>query len=178
MLLPVTERGRNRFATTHWSVVVAAGGPQTQESAVALETLCRVYWYPLYAFVRRYGYAAEQAEDSVQAFFLHLLERDSLLSARQECGRFRSFLLGALKHFLANQYDRARAAKRGGNQPVSSLDIASAERRYAFEPADEVNPELLFERRWAVTLVDRVHLRLRTELVRLGKGGLYEHLKD
>jgi DNA-directed RNA polymerase specialized sigma24 family protein len=174
----VRERGRDRFATTHWSMVLAAGGPRTRESAAALETLCQIYWYPLYAFVRRFGYDVAHAEDSVQAFFVHLLEQHSLGSARQDRGRFRSFLLGALKHFLANEYDRARAVKRGGGLPHSSLDVASAEGRYALEPRDEATAETVFERRWAATLVDRVHLRLRTTLVRSGKGALFEQLKD
>lgn len=174
----MAERGRHAFATTHWSLVVAAGGPQTTESAAALETLCRIYWYPLYAFVRRFGYDVDRAEDSVQAFFLHLLQHDSLLSARPDRGRFRSFLLGSLKHFLANEYDRARTLKRGGGQPVTSLDVMSAEGRYALEPRDDTSPETLFERRWAVTLLDRVHMQLRASLVRSGKGALFEHLKD
>jgi DNA-directed RNA polymerase specialized sigma24 family protein len=174
----VGERERGRFATTHWSLVIAAGGPQTSESSAALEALCQIYWYPLYAFVRRAGYGVEQAQDSVQAFFVHLLEHDSLGSARQDRGRFRSFLLGALKHFLANEYDRGRALKRGGGQPLLTLDVSSAESRYAFEPRDESTPETLFERRWAMTLIDRVHMQLRTALVRSGKGALFEQLKD
>lgn len=174
----MTEEGPNRFATTHWSLVVAAGGLQTEASAAALEALCRIYWYPLYAFVRRFGYDVERSEDSVQAFFLHLLEHHALASARSDRGRFRSFLLGALKHFLANEYERTRALKRGGGVTVTSLDVASAEGRYALEPRDEASPEALFERRWAVTLVDRVHLRLRTALVRSGKGAIFEQVKD
>ena len=123
----MAERGRNTFATTHWSLVVAAGGPKTRESSAALEALCRIYWYPLYAYVRRFGYDVERAEDTVQAFFLHFLERQSLLSARQDRGRFRSFLLGCLKHFIANEYDRASALKRGGGQLLASLDVGSGE---------------------------------------------------
>lgn len=172
------NRDRGKFATTHWSLVIAAGGPQTKESSAALEALCQIYWYPLYAFVRRGGYGVEQAQDSVQAFFVHLLEHDALASARQDRGRFRSFLLGSLKHFLANEYDRGRAAKRGGGRPLLSLDVASAESRYALEPRDESTPQTLFERRWAVTLIDRVHMQLRTALVRSGKGALFEQLKD
>src|SRR5690349_2117899 len=98
-------RAQGRFATTHWSLVAAAGGSHTSESAAALDALCRIYWYPLYAFVRRAGYEVPRAEDSVQAFFVHLIEHDSFAAARQDRGRFRSFLLGALKHFLANEYD-------------------------------------------------------------------------
>ena len=174
----MAERGRNTFATTHWSLVVAAGGPKTRESSAALEALCRIYWYPLYAYVRRFGYDVERAEDTVQAFFLHFLERQSLLSARQDRGRFRSFLLGCLKHFIANEYDRASALKRGGGQLLASLDVGSGEGRYALEPRDDTSPEVLFERRWAVTLLDRVHVQLRSTLVRSGKGALFEQLKD
>jgi DNA-directed RNA polymerase specialized sigma24 family protein len=174
----VAQGERFRFATTRWSLVIAAGGQQTSESSAALEVLCRTYWYPLYAFIRRAGCSVEQAQDSVQAFFVHLLEHDSFGSARQDRGKFRSFLLGSLKHFLANEYDRGRAVKRGGGQPLLSLDVSSAEIRYALEPRDESTPETLFERRWAVTLIDRVHMRLRTALVRSGKGALFEQLKD
>jgi RNA polymerase sigma-70 factor (ECF subfamily) len=174
----VADRGRNTFATTHWSLVIAAGGPQTSESSAALEVLCRTYWYPLYAYVRRFGYDIDRAEDTVQAFFLHFLEHESFQSARQDRGRFRSFLLGSLKHFIANEYDHARALKRGGGQPLASLDVASGEGRYALEPRDDTSPETLFERRWAVTLLDRVHMQLRSTLVRSGKGALFEQLKD
>jgi len=174
----VAERGRNAFATTHWSLVVAAGGPKTSESSAALETLCRIYWYPLYAYVRRFGYDVERAEDTVQGFFLHFLQHQSLLSARQDRGRFRSFLLACLKHYMANEHDRVSAVKRGGGQPLASLDVGSGEGRYALEPRDDTSPETLFERRWAVTLVDRVHIQLRTTLVRSGKGALFEQLKD
>jgi RNA polymerase sigma-70 factor (ECF subfamily) len=114
----------------------------------------------------------------VQAFFLHFLQQQSLLSARQDRGRFRSFLLACLKHFMANEYDRAHALKRGGAHPLASLDVASGEGRYALEPRDETSPETLFERRWAVTLLDRVHVQLRSTLVRSGKGALFEQLKD
>ena len=107
----MAERGRNAFATTHWSLVVAAGGPKTSESSAALETLCRIYWYPLYAYVRRFGYDVERAEDTVQGFFLHFLQQQSLLSARQDRGRFRSFLLACLKHYMANEHDRVSACE-------------------------------------------------------------------
>jgi DNA-directed RNA polymerase specialized sigma24 family protein len=169
---------QGRFATTHWSLVAAAGGPHTTESSAALDALCRIYWYPLYAFVRRAGYDAARAEDSVQAFFVNLLEHDSFAAARQDRGRFRSFLLGSLKHFLANEYAHGRALKRGGGQNPLSLDVSSGENRYMLEPRDESTPEMLFERRWAATLIDRAHMQLRTSLVRSGKGALFEQLKD
>jgi RNA polymerase sigma factor (sigma-70 family) len=172
-----SRRGGGGFATTHWSVVVAAGGPDTALARAALETLCGLYWYPLYAYVRRNGYAADRAEDLVQAFFARLLEKHSLRQASAERGRFRSFLLVSFKHFLVNEYDRARAARRGGGERIASLDITRAEGRYALEPRDEVTPETLFERRWAQTLIERVQVRLRSTFVRGGKGALFEHLK-
>lgn len=170
--------GRGRFATTHWSLVLAAGGPDTPVSQEALATLCQQYWYPLYAYVRRNGYPGDQAEDLVQAFFVRLLEKHSLRHARAERGKFRSFLLTAFKHFVVNEYDRARAAKRGGGVPIAAFDVSSGERLYALEPRDDVTPESLFERRWAQTLVERVQVRLRGVFVRAGKGAMFEHLKD
>jgi DNA-directed RNA polymerase specialized sigma24 family protein len=170
--------GRDRFATTHWSLVLAAGGPQTAGSHDALATLCRQYWYPLYAYIRRHGYQHDRAEDLVQAFFVKLLEKQSLQHARAERGRFRSFLLASFKHFVANEYARESAAKRGGGSRVESLDVSSGESRYALEPRDEVTPEVLFERQWALELISRVQVRLRGVFVRAGKGALFEHLKD
>jgi RNA polymerase sigma-70 factor (ECF subfamily) len=172
------QGGRNRFATTRWSLVLAAGGPETPGSHDALATLCRLYWYPLYAYIRRQGHQHDRAEDLVQAFFVKLLEKQSLQHARAERGRFRSFLLVSFKHFVANEYERERAAKRGDARGTVSLDVSSGESRYALEPRDEVTPELLFERQWALALVDRVHVRLRSISVRAGKGALFEHLKD
>lgn len=167
-----------RFATTHWSLVLAAGRRASPESADALVALCRAYWYPLYAFVRRQGYRPEDAQDLTQAFFARLLEKNYLADADRQRGKFRSFLLAALKHFLANERDRARARKRGGGQTVLSLDFAVAETRYGHEPADPMTPERLFERRWALTLLDRVLGRLQDEHVAAGKGPWFERLKE
>ena len=171
-------RGRRRFATTHWSLVLTAGGPTTPASHDALGTLCETYWYPLYAYARRFGHGVEEAEDLVQAFFVRLLEKQALQHANPERGRFRSFLLASLKHFMLNEYDRARAAKRGGGRPIESLDVSGAEGRYALEPRDEANPERLFERQWALTVLDRVQTRLRSVSMRSGKAQLFEQLKD
>lgn len=174
----VPPAGRARFATTHWSLVLAAGGPATPVAQEALATLCQQYWYPLYAYARRNGCPGDQAEDLVQAFFVRLLEKHSLRHARAERGKFRSFLLVAFKHFVVNEYDRARAAKRGGGAPIATFDVSSGERRYALEPRDDVTPETLYEQRWAQTLIARVQVRLRGVFVRAGKGALFEQLKD
>jgi DNA-directed RNA polymerase specialized sigma24 family protein len=170
--------GRGRFATTHWSMVLAAGGTDSSDAHEALTTLCQLYWYPLYAYARRSGYPGDQAEDLVQAFFMRVLEKNSLRLARAERGRFRSFLLVAFKHFVLNEYDRARAAKRGGGAPIDTLDVSSGEGRYSMEPRDDVTPEALFERQWAQTLIERAQVRLRGVFVRGGNGVLFEHLKD
>ena len=159
-------------------MVLAAGATDRVASQAALASLCQLYWYPLYAYVRRNGYAADMAEDLVQSFFVQLLEKNSLRSAAAERGRFRSFLLTSLKHFAVNDYHRARAAKRGGGSTPAPLDISGAEGLYALELRDDVTPETLYERRWAQTLIDRVQVRLRGVFVRAGKGALFEHLKD
>jgi RNA polymerase sigma factor (sigma-70 family) len=168
--------GRRGFATTRWSLVVAAGA-RTDASEQALATLCQTYWYALYAYVRRSGYNVEQAEDLVQGFFVRLLDRDMLQRAQPERGRFRSFLLASLKHFMVNEYQRTRAAKRGGGVAPLSIDVAAAEGRYALEPLDSLDPERLFERRWAQALLRQAQGRLRTACMRSGKARLYEQLE-
>jgi RNA polymerase sigma factor (sigma-70 family) len=164
--------------TTQWSLVLRAGGPSTPASHDALATLCQTYWYPLYAYARRCGHGVEEAEDLVQAFFVRILEKHALQHVNPERGRFRSFLLASLKHFMLNEYDRARAAKRGGGKPIETIDVSGAEGRYAFEPRDDANPEILFERQWALTVLDRVQARLRSVSMRSGKAQLFEQLKD
>jgi RNA polymerase sigma factor (sigma-70 family) len=171
-------RGRSRFATTQWSLVLTAGGPGTPASRDALGTLCQTYWYPLYAYARRFGHGVEESEDLVQAFFVRILEKQALQQANPERGRFRSFLLASLKHFMVNEYNRARAAKRGGGQPTVTIDVSGGEGRYALEPRDDANPETLFEHQWALTVLDRVQANLRTVSMRSGKAQLFEHLKD
>ncbi|PWU07961.1 MAG: RNA polymerase subunit sigma-24 [Verrucomicrobia bacterium] len=151
------------FVTTHWSVVLAAGRNDTTRAQRALARLCNTYWYPLYAYVRRRGYGPEDAQDLTQEFFARLLSQDSLSKADRERGRFRTFLLAAMSHFLANEWDKARAQKRGGGAEFVPIQLGSAETRYGEEPADPRTPEQEFERRWAVALLDEVLNRLRAE---------------
>ena len=166
------------FVTTHWSVVLAAGRGDSTKGRIALERLCENYWYPLYAFARRLGYSPHDAEDLVQGFFSACIEKNYFGAAEQGRGRFRSFLLIALKRFLANEWDKARAQKRGGAHVVVSLDGCTAEQRYALEPADNVSADKLYDRRWALTLLDRVVARLRDERAAVGKLDHFEQLKE
>ena len=152
------------FATTRWTVVLAAGGGGESDAArEALEQLCRCYWYPLYAYVRRRGYDAHSAQDLTQGFFARLLERNDLAGLRREGGRFRSSLLTVLNHYLANEHQRATAQKRGGGRPLISLDDDEAEDRYRREPAHQESPDRLFERRWALALLEEAMARLEAE---------------
>jgi DNA-directed RNA polymerase specialized sigma24 family protein len=151
------------FATTRWSIVLAAGRKSTPDAAAALQTLCRAYWFPLYAYVRRQGHRPDEAQDLTQSFFLSLLERNDLAGIDPGKGRFRSFLLAGLKHFLCNEWDRERARKRGGGRQILSLDFETAESRLSLEPADHQTPYALYERQWALTLLDRVRQSLRSE---------------
>ena len=169
--------GQPLFTTTHWSVVLAAAEEATPESTAALERLCRTYWYPLYAYVRREGYSQADAQDLTQEFFARLLARNSLGQVAPEKGRFRSFLLAAMRHFLSDQRDRARALKRGGGVEILSLDAQEAEERYRLEPVDRLDAEKIYERRWAMTLVEHALERLREESVAAGKAELFEHLR-
>jgi len=166
------------FVTTRWSVVLAAGLSAAAESERALSLLCRTYWYPLYAFVRRQGHSPEDAEDLTQDFFAHLLEKKMLGVVDQEKGRFRSFLLASLKNFLANDWDRQHAVKRGGSHAVISLDDETAEDRYLREPFHDLTPEKLFEQTWALTVLETVLQQLRKEYTAAGKGHLFEALQD
>jgi RNA polymerase sigma-70 factor (ECF subfamily) len=167
-----------QFATTHWSIVLAAGHGDDTRSREALSRLCQTYWYPLYAFVRRHGHSPEDAQDLTQAFFVHLLEHEVLAKAEQTKGKFRAFLLASLRHFLANERERAQAQKRGGGRSPVSLDAASAETRYRSELADLDSPDKVFERNWALALMEQVLTRLRSEQARLGKGAQFEQLRD
>ena len=169
--------GAGRFATTHWSVVMAAGRPKSASYQQALETLCKTYWFPLYVYLRRQGYDSHRAEDYVQAFFAGLLAKHGLRLADPKRGKFRSFLLASLKHFLSNERARARAKKRGGGRKVLSLDFQNAESQYALEPRDELSPEKLFERSWALTVLDRTMARLQAEAISTNKQKLFDHLK-
>jgi DNA-directed RNA polymerase specialized sigma24 family protein len=151
------------FETTRWSLVVAAGGDDSSAARAALSTLCETYWYPLYAYVRRRGTSAEDARDLTQGFLTSLLERRDFERVRQERGRFRAFLLASLQHFLANDAARQRTQKRGGGITVLPLAFDEAEGRYRIEPEDSTTPETLYERRWALTVIDRVLTELRRE---------------
>jgi len=170
--------GRGVFATTHWSVVATAQDPAAQEFSAAWETLCRTYWYPVYAFVRRQGQSAHDAQDLTQEFFARLLHRDYLRAAAREKGRFRTFLIVALKRFMANEWDRARALKRGGGETPLSLDTTVAETRYQMEPAANSDADSVYDRRWALTLLDQAMARLRKEYEADGKGADFEQLKS
>lgn len=169
--------GWGQFQTTHWSAVVRAGGTDSREAESALNELCQVYWYPLYAFARRQGVSAADAEDLTQAFFARLLERNFVAQAEPAKGRFRSFLLTLFKRFLANEWNRQHAQKRGGFQPVIAIDTALAESRFGAEPAHEDQPDVLFERQWVVVLLDQVMNRLRNEYVESGRSRLFEYLE-
>jgi RNA polymerase sigma factor (sigma-70 family) len=167
------------FATTHWSVVLTAGTHRdTTRARDALARLCRVYWYPLYAYVRRRGHNAPDAQDLTQSFFEQLLRRRSLAAADPERGRFRSFLLTAMNHFLASEWKKAVARKRGGGERNLSLDWAAAERRFDLEPATTLAPDRLFEKQWAWTLLDEVLSRLEREYRAEGRGELFAAIKE
>jgi DNA-directed RNA polymerase specialized sigma24 family protein len=165
------------FATTHWSVVLAAREQESRQAADAIEKLCCAYWYPLYAFVRRQGHKPHDAEDLLQGFFSRLLEKHCLADVDQAKGRFRSFLLAALKHYLANEWDKAKAVRRGGRVEFVSLEAGRSESRYWEEPASGLTPEKLYEQRWACVLLERVMDRLQREFDTAGKGPFFEVLK-
>lgn len=157
------------FATTRWSVVLTAARRDTARAPEALSRLCETYWYPLYAYVRRGGQSAEDAQDLTQEFFARLLEKNWICSADQARGRFRTFLLTALNRFLANEWDRAHAQKRGGGVAAVPLDTAVAESRYCADTQHALTPDRLYDRQWALTLLDRALNRLETEHQRSGK---------
>ncbi len=175
--LPGFQAG-GRFASTHWSVVLAAGQLESPESNEALATLCRVYWYPLYAYARRRFDRSDEAQDLTQGFFAELLEKAYLQAVDPKRGKFRSFLLTAFKHYLAKERDRAAAQKRGGGRRPIPLDFQIGESRYLLEPADQQTPELVFERRWALTLLNQALTQLRQEFTNAGKQRLFEGLKE
>ncbi|MDB6052568.1 MAG: hypothetical protein JWN25_91 [Verrucomicrobiales bacterium] len=165
------------FATTRWTVVVAAGGVRAPQSDLALEELCKIYWYPLYAYVRRQGHSLEDAEDLTQAFFARFLEKNYIEGLRSDKGKFRSFLLAALKNFLANEWDRSKCLKRGGGVIPLSMDLQEGDTRYVVLPSDDLSPDKMYDRAWAVTLLERVITTLRDENESEGKGQLFDQLK-
>jgi RNA polymerase sigma-70 factor (ECF subfamily) len=173
-----SAKGCGLFTTTHWSVVLAAGHGTDTRAAEALQALCRSYWYPLYLYVRRRGYGPEDAQDLTQEFFARFLEKGSFSLADPSRGRFRTFLLKSLQHFLADDWKRAHRAKRGGGTVELPLDGVVAEARYAAELTDTMTPERAYEQRWALTLLEQVLGRMREDYARVGKARLFEALQD
>lgn len=171
-----TERGW--FTTTHWSVVLAAKAEDTKLASAALETLCRSYWPPLYTFIRRQGYGVEDAQDLTQEFLSRFVQNEWLKRLEDRRGKFRSFLLTYLKHFLSDQRDRAKAQKRGGGRPLISLEAMAEEEKTWAEPQDGRTPEQAYERRWALALLEHAVRRLQAEYEKSGNGPLYAFLKD
>jgi RNA polymerase sigma factor (sigma-70 family) len=165
------------FPTTCWGQILTAGDPAAPDARSALEELCRDYWYPIYAFVRRKGYDAQTAQDMVQGLFTGLLERDDLRGLDPGRGRFRSFLMACCTHYLANSHERERAVKRGGGRTSISLGALNAEARFDGEPAHDLTAERLFERRWALTLLDHVLAGLDAEMAGSDKRPLYARLR-
>ena len=172
-----TLSSAGRFATTHWSVILAASDSASTQHEPALSTLCQTYWFPLYAYLRRRGYDSHQAEDYTQGFFAGILERKGLQRADPKYGKFRSFLLACLKNFLADEWDRSQAQKRGGDKKTLSLDFNAAASRYEREPEHSLSPEKLFERSWALTILTRAMERLRAESAASDKQRLFDCLK-
>jgi RNA polymerase sigma-70 factor (ECF subfamily) len=171
------EGAGRAFATTHWSTVLAAGATTSPHAAAALERLCQTYWYPLYAFVRRKGYGPHEAEDLTQGFFARLLEKRDLSSVAPDKGKFRSFLLCSLNHFLANEWDKSQRLKRGGGIAFSPLETTGAEDRYTLETPESDMPERAFDRRWAEAMLAVVLTRLRAEFDDASRPSRFDELK-
>jgi RNA polymerase sigma-70 factor (ECF subfamily) len=167
-----------RFATTHWSVVLAAGSPDSSHYQEAMETLCRAYWFPLYAYLRRLGNDKHRAEDQTQAFFAQMLEKESLKKANPARGKFRTFLLSSIKNFLSDEWDRKKALKRGGNKQVLPLEIADAETRYISERSADISAEKQFERSWALTILQKAFTQLESEYRNANRTQLFDYLKE
>ena len=167
-----------QFVTTRWTVVLNAGRSGTTQAQVALEKLCQTYWYPLYAYVRRQGHSPENAQDLTQEFFAKLIAKHYLGNVDRSKGKFRSFLLASLKHFLANEWDKSHAQKRGGGHAFIALDAQAAESRYHLEPVDTMTANKIYERRWVLTLLDEVLKRVHEEYVADGKAMLFDQLKE
>ncbi len=172
-----SSQQHHEFATTRWSLIASIGEAASDESRDALSLLCQVYWYPLYAYVRRKGHQASEAQDLTQAFFAELLEKDRLQVADQARGRFRSFLLASLNNFITNKWRHDNAQKRGGDHTTLSIDVEAGEARYQHEPSHELTAERIFERRWAMTLLDQTMTRLANEYSTSDKADLFEQLK-
>ncbi len=178
MSIPTNHRSKEPswFATTHWSVILAVRDGPEPEAHAALDVICRGYWYPVYAYLRRTGHAPHDAQDLAQGFFARLIADDDLQGVDRRRGRFRSFLLGTLKHFLSDERKRAAAQKRGGGQTIISIDEHSAEERYRLEPATAETPETHYDRQWCLAVQARVVDRLRSRHEQAGKGALFNAL--
>lgn len=174
---PTSTTPGDVFPVTHWTAVLAAGKQPSPQADAALEELCRTYWYPIYAYVRRQGVGKEDAEDLTQAFFARFLQRNYFERLSSEKGKFRAFLLASLKHFISDQQDKRGRLKRGGKAIHLSLDWESGDRRFRLDPAGPFNPDQAFDREWALSLLDRVLERLRQECQTEEKGALFERLK-
>jgi RNA polymerase sigma factor (sigma-70 family) len=174
---PSNHRSIARFATTHWSVVLAAAAPGSPSADAALGKLCRAYWFPIYAFLRRQGYGPHDAEDLTQAFFARLLEKKVLEGVSPNKGRFRTFLLVCIKRFLCNELEYARALKRGGGAAAIPIDVAGADERFVAELTDETTPEQVFQRRWSLAVLELALRRLADEMQAAGKGRAFEVLR-
>ena len=175
---PEFVQGARDFRSTHWSVVLAAGNSQSKETTAALEKLCRTYWYPLYAFVRRQGWNEHDSQDLTQAFFAYLLEKKGFARASPEKGKFRSFLLASLTNFLNNERDKRQRLKRGGGIEIVPLDVEQGEARYRAEPAAEDTPVRIFERQWAQTVIEQAAARLQREFADAQQTDRFTVLKD
>jgi len=175
---PEFIQGARNFRSTHWSIVLAAGDSQSRETTGALEKLCRAYWYPLYAFVRRQGWSEHDSQDLTQAFFAYLLEKKGIARAAPEKGKFRSFLLASLTNFLNNERDKRQRLKRGGGVEILPLDLENGESRYQREPSTVDSPERIFERQWAQTVIEQAAAKLQAEFAAAGQAERFAVLKD
>ena len=174
---PELNDSNRQFATTQWSMVRAVGSADSQAAKSALEELCQIYWYPLYAYVRHQGHQPQTAADLTQAFFADLLSRDDLQRVDPSLGKFRSFLIASLKHFLLNEWDKQQAQKRGGGKQVFSINFEDADSRYRNEPTHEQTSDRIFEKQWALTLLDRANQALSKEYENKGKAHQFEKLR-
>lgn len=172
------QSGSRQFATTHWSLIVAAGASEQADAGAALDVLCRAYWAPLYEYARRRGYSSDHAADMTQGFFAVMLEKHYLKTADQNRGRFRTFLLTAFQRFLCNELDRERAVKRGGSHSILSLDTLQSESYLSLHPVDTITPEQTYERRWAMTLLARVLNLLEQEMAKRNRSELFELCRE
>jgi len=177
LLTPAPAPPARQFNTTHWSVVLCAGQDQSSQGTAALENLCRTYWPPLYGFIRRQGYSPEDAQDLTQSFFVLLIERNDFRAVDPRKGKFRTFLLSSLTHFLANERDWSRAAKRGGGRQIVSLDALESEHRFLAEPVVNASPDKLFDLRWATTVLEEALRALAAEMQAAGRSRQFELLK-